>query len=151
MVIIRSSARLRPPASYHNFLCLRMPLAIGCSLRRTRPGPAAARERSQRRAKQCVAPLMDGGPAPAGPRPYRGTRRGNRRIQHYYRQQDLASAAIQRLVRTQCGVNNFVLPRIVCDQTNPYTALIVNADWFLVQALIEPEVTRLAPYVPSQS
>ena len=65
-----------------------------------------------------------------------------------YRQQDLASAALQRLVRIQCGVNNFVLPRVAYDQNNPYTALVVSTDWFAVQALIEPEIVRLAPYVP---
>ena len=51
-------------------------------------------------------------------------------------------------MRIQCGNPNYLLPRQQHDPNSPYTAFIVNTDWFGVQSLLSPEVTRLASYAP---
>ena len=77
MVNSRRSARLRPPASYHNFRVCSCGRPIGCSLRRTRASCCARAQPAAR--LHCVDPYMDAGPPPEGPRPRRGTRGGSNR------------------------------------------------------------------------
>ena len=133
MVISRSSARLRPPASTSPTSRVSRGWPVGCSRRRT--GLAAAQS-----AASGARHRMDGGQQDQPELPYRGRRGGaNRRIQVFYNAQDLVSGAMRRLVRIQGDTPNFIIPRRTYDANDPYVALVVNTDWYGVQALLAPD------------
>ena len=139
MVISRSSAETT--GLYLTHLACVARLALGCSRWRTRPAAAQS--------AACGALSVARGQPDQPERPYRGRRGGaNRRVQVFYNAQDLASGAIRRLVRIQGDTPNFSIPRRTYDANDPYVALVVNTDWYGVQSLLAPEVTRLAPYIP---
>ena len=93
---------------------------------------------------------MEGQPPPQAPRQYRGTRGGaGPRARRYYLQHDLASQALQRLLKIQTGDRIFTLTWVVHDPSSPYSAHITNPDWFAVRSFLDAEVARVAVYVPA--